>query len=130
MKCKIFENTKNNEDGQAALLMVLIVMFLLLFVGLFLTDTVLKQIKATKNAEQFTQAYFLADTGTEKILYEIKSGTINLNDFNIGDDLFVGGDVNIAGLGYFNAVLIDDSPLTIKIKGVYKNTARAIEISW
>ena len=129
MENKIFENTKNNERGQAALLMVLVIMFLLLFIGLFLTNAVVKQIKATRNAEQFTQAYFLADTGTEKMLYELKNGTIDLNDFNIGDDLF-SGNVNITGLGSFGAVLIDDSPLIIKVKGVYKNTSRAIEISW
>ena len=129
MRYRIFENTKNNERGQAALLMVLIIMFLLLFIGLFLTNTVLKQIRATKNTEQFTQAYFLADTGTEKILYELKKGNINLNNFNIGDDLF-GGNVNIAGLGDFNVILENDSPLVIKVKGVYKNTARVIEISW
>ena len=130
MENKIFENTKNNENGQAALLMILIVMSMLLFIGLFLTNAVLKQIKMTKNAEQFTQAYFLADTGTERVLYEIKNGNINLNDFSVGDDLFVGGDVDITGLGSFGAVLIDDSPLVIKITGVYKNTARAIELSW
>jgi len=129
MKYKIFENTKNNENGQAALLMILIVMSMLLFIGLFLTNAVLKQIKMTKNAEQFTQAYFLADTGTERVLYEIKNGSIDLNDFSVGDDLF-GGDVNITGLGSFGAVLMDDSPLVIKITGVYKNTARAIELSW
>ena len=71
MRNKILKNIKR-ENGQAALLMVLIVLMLLLFVGLFLTNTVSKQIRTTKNAEKFTQAYFLADTGTERILYEIK----------------------------------------------------------
>lgn len=126
MKYKIFKNVRS-EDGQAALLMVLVTMSLLLLVGLFLTNTVLKQIRATKNTEQFTQAYFLADAGTERILYEIEKGNIDLNDFNAGDDLLNG---SITGLGDFNVVLTDDSPLIIKAKGIYKNTARAIEISW
>jgi len=129
MKCKTFENIKNNESGQAALLIVLIVMLILLFVGLFLSNAVLKQIKATKNTEQFTQAYFLADAGTEKILYDLKEGNIDLNSFNVGDNLF-GGSVNISGLGYYNVTLENSSPLIIKVEGVYKNTARAIEISW
>ena len=129
MSDKILKDIRK-ENGQAALLMVLIIMALLLFVGLFLTKTVIKQIKMTKNAEQFTQAYFLADTGTERILYKIfKEKTINLNDFNDGDSLS-GGSVNIAGLGSFNTILKDDSPLVIKTEGVCKNTARAIEISW
>ncbi len=129
MSDKILKNIRE-ENGQAALLMVLIVMMLLLFVGLFLTKTVVKQIKMTKNAEQFTQAYFLADTGTEMILYKIfKEKTINLNDFNNGDSLS-GGSVDIVGLGSFNTILENDSPLVIKTEGVCKNTARAIEISW
>ena len=122
------KNTKN-ENGQAALLIVLIIMMLLLFVGLFLTNTVSKQIRVTKNAEKFTQAYFLADTGTERVLYEVKNGTIDLHNFAVGAPLF-GGPVTVGSLGEFNAVLIDDSPLTIKITGTHLNTARAIEISW
>ncbi len=128
MRNKILKNIKR-ENGQAALLMVLIVLMLLLFVGLFLTNTVSKQIRTTKNAEKFTQAYFLADTGTERILYEIKKETKNPNDFNVGEDLFF-GNVNVGSLGHFNVVLTKKSPLTIKITGTHLNTSRAIEISW
>ena len=118
-----------NENGQAALLMVLIVMMLLLFVGLFLTDMISKQVRVTKNVGKFTQAYFLADTGTEKVLYEIKNGNIDPSNFVAGDSLF-GGDINVGSLGHFDVILIDNSPLTMKITGTHLNTARAIEISW
>jgi hypothetical protein len=127
MGCKISKN-KKKENGQAALLMVLIIMFLLSFVCLFLTDMVLKQVKIVKNVEQFTQAYFLADTGTERILYDLKTGEKKLSDYNSGDD-FYGGNVNVAG-GHYNVILKASSPLKIKVVGTYKNTARAIEISW
>ena len=125
MKNKILKNTKK-ENGQAALLMVLIVLMLLLFVGLFLTNTVSKQIRMTKNAEKFTQAYFLADTGTERILYEIKKGNI---------DPTVGGPVllneTIVGIGSYIVEVESTFPsLKIKTTGIYKNTARAIEITW
>ena len=128
MSNKILENIKN-ENGQAALLIVLIVMMMLLFVGLFLTNTVIKQTKITKNVEKFTQAYFLADAGTERILYEIEKGTIDLHDFSVGGSLFA-GPVTVGSLGEFDAILIDDSPLTIKIIGTHLNTARAIELSY
>jgi len=130
MSNQISKNIKN-ENGQAALLMVLIVMMMLLFIGLFLTNTVSKQTRVARNTEKFTQAYFLADTGTERILYEvIKAKTIDLDNFSVDDELF-GGPIGIGSLGDFNAVLIDDSPfLIIKITGTHLNTARAIEISW
>jgi hypothetical protein len=127
MRSKVLKNTRN-ENGQAALLMVLIIMFLLSFICLFLTEMVLKQVKIVKNVEQFTQAYFLADTGTERILYDLKTGKKKLSDYSSGDD-FYGGNVNVAN-GHYNVILKASSPLEIKIVGTYKNTARAIEISW
>ncbi len=125
MNNKILENIKK-ENGQAALLMVLIVLMLLLFVGLSLTNTVSKQIRMTKNAEKFTQAYFLADTGTERILYEIEKGNI---------DPTVDGPVllneTIAGIGSYIVEVESTSPsLKIKTIGICKNTARAVEITW
>ncbi|MCK5466562.1 hypothetical protein KAI56_03660 [Candidatus Parcubacteria bacterium] len=125
MSNKILKNIKN-ENGQAALLLVLIVMMMLLFVGLFLTNTVTKQIRATKNVEKFTQAYFLADSGTERILYEIKKG--NIDPIVDGPDLL---NETIAGLGSYIVEVESTSPsLKIKATGFYGNTARAIEISW
>ena len=125
MNCKILKNIKN-ENGQAALLMVLIVMLLLLFVGLFLTNMVLKQIKVTKNTEQFTQAYFLADSGIERVLYEIKSG--NIDPIVDGPELL---NETFSNLGSYVVEVESTFPiLKIKSTGICKDTARAIEISW
>ena len=125
MSNKILENIKN-ENGQAALLIVLIVMMMLLFVGLFLTNTVIKQTRITKNAEKFTQAYFLADAGTERILYEIEKG--NIDPITDGPVLL---NETIPNVGSYLVEVENTSPsLKIKTTGLCGNTARAIEILW
>lgn len=117
-----------NEKGQTALLIVLIVMGLLLFVGLSLTNMTAKQTKTTRDSLQSVQAYYLADTGAERLLYLTKTiGTINPGDCSEGEILFTS---NIPGLGITEAVKISDSPLGIKVTGYYRNTARAVELSY
>jgi len=125
---------KKDQKGQAALLIVLITMFLLLFVGLALTNMTIKQIKITNDSFQSVQAYYLADAGTEQILYLTKgTGIIDpgppavgatLSNENIDFDGVNGAD------GSFESVKTSNSPLGLKVTGYYKNTARAVELSW
>jgi len=119
---------KKNEKGQATLLIVLIVMGMLLFVGLALTNMTAKQTKITGDSLQSVQAYYLADTGAERLLYLTKTtGMINPSDYAEDDTLFT---AVIPNLGKTEAVKISDSPLAIKVTGYYRNTARAVELSY
>ncbi|MEA1937421.1 MAG: hypothetical protein U9N04_04935 [Patescibacteria group bacterium] len=133
---------KKNQKGQAALLIVLIVMGLLLFVSLVLTNMIAKRTKTTNDALQSVQAYYLADSGTEQLLYlckalpeghsdEVKpaSGSSDLIPSGPGKQGidFDGGGVD----GYFKAVREQSAPLLVlKITGYYKNTARAVRLSY
>lgn len=123
MKNKILENIEN-QDGQVSLFLVNVVMFLLLFIGLFLANATIKQIKITRNIYKSVQAYYLADAGAERVLYEIKvnamdpiaSGPTLLNE-TIGD-------------GSYKVEVINNLPLKIKSTGVYQEVARAVELTW
>ena len=130
MKSKTIER---NQKGQAALLIVLITMTLLLFVSLVLTNMVVKRTKMTRDTLQSVQAYYLADAGTERLLYLVKGpgATMDPGDYEAGNPLketFF--DESIPGIGSMVAIKTSDSPLGIKITGYYKNTARAVELSW
>jgi hypothetical protein len=116
-----------NQKGQVALLIVMIIMLLLLFVSLFLANLIIKQTKITSNIHKSIQAYYLADTGTEMLLYKINAGTIKPGDFDTPSNLLSG---SIGGLGSFKADKVNDSPLEIKISGIYKEASRAVELSW
>ena len=133
---------KRNQKGQAALLIVLITMTLLLFVSLVLTNMVVKRTKMTRDTLQSIQAYYLADAGTERLLYLCKAlpegdpdkinpaiGSSDLIPNHPGkqDIDFNGGGAD----GSFKAVREQSATiLVLKITGYYKNTARAVELSW
>jgi len=130
---------KKNQKGQAALLIVLITMTLLLFVSLVLTNVVAKRTKMTRDALQSVQAYYLADAGTERLLYLCKGPGATMNPASDLSPLISNQDIDFSftaggdGIddGSFEAVREQSAPILIlKITGYYKNTARAVQLSW
>ena len=124
---------KKNQKGQAALLIVLIIMGLLLFVGLVLTNMTAKQTKTTRDSLQSVQAYYLADAGAERLLYLTKASgaTMDPGEYEAGNPLketFF--NESIPGIGSMVAIKTSDSPLRVKVTGYFKNTARAVELSY
>jgi len=117
-------NNISSQNGQVALFIVFVLMSLLLFVGLFLTNETIKQTKTTRSVYDSVQAYYLADAGAERVLYEFKAGTLNPS---------VDGPVLLnetVGDGSYKVEVVSNLPLKIKSTGVYKEVARAVELSW
>ena len=126
----------NNQKGQAALFITLIVMFILLLVGLSVSRVAFEQTKIARSAQQSAQAYYLADTGTEHILYEMKNGGVSTcppippppvllipKAPPPDTESFAGGSYEVNHTG------CNPNP-EIKISGVFEKTNRAIEISY
>ena len=103
-------------------------MGLLLFVALTLTNMTAKQTKITGDSLKSVQAYYLADAGAERLLYLTKTtSAINPSSYSEDDTLF---SISILNTNDVIAVKTSDSPLEIKITGYYRNTARAVELSY
>ncbi len=114
----------SDQNGQVSLFIVTVMMFLLLFVGLFLANTTIKQIKITRNIYKSIQAYYLADAGAERVLYEIK---VNAMDPSVAGPVLLNETI---GDGSYKVEVINNSPLKIKSTGVYQEIARAVELTW
>ena len=122
----------NNQKGQIALFITLIVVFIMLMVGLSLSKMAVKQTKITRGAYRSIQAYCLADTGTENILYKIFNDSVAPIDpcagYSPGETMI--SEPNFAG-GSYQVNLDSCAPSTvIKIFGVFEETSRAIQISY
>ncbi|MCK4591819.1 hypothetical protein KAT63_00055 [Candidatus Parcubacteria bacterium] len=136
MESKILKIIKD-QNGQIAFLIVFIIMSLLLFISLFLTNMTMKQTKITRNTLNSVQAYYLADMGAERVLCGIKKplgdvNKINISDFNIDDEI-IRQDNIIEANSYYKAIKVNPiapSTLNIKISGKFRETMRAIELSW
>ena len=126
----------NNQKGQIALIITLVVMSVMLMVGLSLSEMSFKQTRITADAYQSVQAYCLADSGTEHIMYEIfEHGLAPCPPTSSLPVLLIPettppDKVSFAG-GFYHVNLTGCAPKTvIKISGVFKETNRAIQISY
>ncbi|MCK4918812.1 MAG: hypothetical protein KAS01_00300 [Candidatus Pacebacteria bacterium] len=117
----------DNQKGQVALLITLTTMFLLLFVGLFLTSELLKQIKTTLNKLHSSQAYYLADTGAEYISYKlIRVGDLDISSYSDNDEILSENIFN----GNYKIIYIESGSVRVNSIGEYKKTSRNIRLEW
>lgn len=139
MKNKTSEKTLQNQEGQIALFIVFVIMTLLLFIALFLTNAVIKQTRITRNSLDSIQAYYLADMGAERALYGITRvagdpDKISLTLFTADTSDAIPDLIKIQNINADSSYTIiktsDSSPVSIKASGVYKETSRAVELSW
>lgn len=115
------------ESGEIVLFVMFVVLFLVMFVSLFLSKILTRQSKTSSSTLNSVQAYYIADTGAENVLY-ILSQTTTLppegESVDIDSNLFPGSSCS--------AVVATSNPTTLKINiiGTYKYTSRAIELFW
>jgi len=134
MKNKTSKKTFQNQEGQIALFIVFVIMALLLFIALFLTNMVIKQTRVTRNNLDSIQAYYLADMGAERALYGITRPVLDPEKIKLVEYFQPAGVIlvyNIPSLGSFTVIKTSDSsPVSIKASGVFRETSRAVELSW
>ena len=118
-------NATLNEKGQMSLLITLVVMSILLYSVLFVINMNIKEIKVIKNTEKSMKAFYIADSGMEKVLYKIKNeGEIT---FGAGETIFDFPSINGGSLTVVSDPL---SNTIIKSTGSYGGVSRAIEINY
>jgi len=124
---KKFIKDIDNQKGQVAMLITLTTMFLILFVGLFLTNELLKQVKTTLNKLHSSQAYYLADTGAELISYRlIRVGDLDISTYNDNQVILSENIFN----GNYRVVYVDSGSVRVNSIGEYKQTSRNIRLEW
>lgn len=123
---------EDRESGQVIMFVIFVVLFLVLFVSLFISNTLTKQSKIAIAAANSVQAYYVADSGAEKVLYDISnlpegtelstSTTFELSPlFNAS-----GGSANAS----VSETVDTGTQDKIDIIGTYRNTSRAIQLFW
>jgi hypothetical protein len=70
----MFQNKKNHEKGQAMVLTVTLFLMLSLTSILGLSNPILRHLRATYNISESKQSFYLAESGTEDMIYRLKEG--------------------------------------------------------
>jgi len=138
----IYNKILKNQNGQAAFLIVFFVMSILFVISMFLVEISIKQSKSTRDAHESIQAYYMADMGSERVIYGMRKlasdpDKININDYNIGDIILPESGLYqvVADAGSFTVKRVNvplPATLGIKITGYDQNkrVSRSIELSW
>jgi len=114
---------KTQKNKGSSLLLALLVLSTVLVIAFGMSRLMLGEIKLSKNIPQSLKAYYAAETGIEKFLYDARKG---------------GGAVTIAkcsilldnNASYGVEIDTDKGITTIKSWGCYKDIRRAIEVSY
>lgn len=128
---KIKTKLLKKDSGQVIMFIIFVVLFLVLFVSLFISKSLMKQSKASVSVVNSVQAYYIADTGTENVLYYLAENaeeTLTQGEEIPLDNPFVslGGDY----AAYASEITGISTLKKIDIVGTYKSTSRAIQLFW
>jgi|WetSurMetagenome_2_1015567.scaffolds.fasta_scaffold123453_3 hypothetical protein len=122
-----------NEKGTALLMTVLILNSIIL-VSLAAADIVVSGVKESGTQSKSTQAYFAAEAGAERILYEYRKGTNNcgINGYATSTCVFTGA---LAGGGSYNVYWKSGDndfgdTLVFYSLGTFPNLHRSVELSF
>lgn len=129
------------KNGQIALFIVFLVMMLMLFIGLFLMNIILAQTKVVRNTINSTQAFYYADMGAERTLWGARKATglnkIELSVYATGDEIMPEGrtlaspdGIAVTEYKVYKVEVTNPDVLGVKAIGMYKNTSRAVQLTW
>lgn len=110
---------KTKKDKGVSLYFVILILFVLTAVLLALVNLSVSQIKIISGINHSVSAFFAADTGVERALYNIRKEGVTGNFSGSLDD----------GASYDVEITISAETL-IKSTGLFKNTRRALETKY
>lgn len=132
-----------NKSGSTIILITLLIMASILTVALSLGSIVTNGLKASRSQANATNAYFAAEAGAERVLWEIRKGTFEpetvcssnqyiFNDFTGCNSTILPSTTFILGNGssFYIHYATSTATTTLKSFGEYKGTRRAVELKY
>ncbi len=121
---KLFSGNKKSQAGAVSILMTVLILGNLLIVASGISALLLAQVKMSDDASESVPAFYAADAGAERCLFEIRKGPGNCSlpetaldnqARYLASGSASGDNGQIVSTGYFNAT---------------KKTSRRVELNW
>ncbi len=117
----ILKKKSNKEKGVTSILLIMLFLSVVSVVGFGLSLLMLRQLKMTSRAGESVVAFYAAESGIERCLYEVRKNGATNCPF---DDVSLAFDPNATYTTFYDGVS------TITSLGRFKSTSRKIEVSW
>ena len=138
-------NNLLQDNRVAVLFMTMLILVIMLTVVLGAANLVMSRIKMSGAQERSTIAYFAAEVGTERVLWEIRKNSFELkrgddSDCQVGDYIYFDNtptvcdnsehDYSLSNNALYNVVYSSDLPVTFTSTGVFSGLRRSVDISY
>lgn len=107
------------------MLFAMFVLAIALGIGLSVSALIINQVKMAVDAGQSVAAFYAADAGAEKCLYQVRKPPST-----DPCDTFPGGSINTTLTNGASFIVSRDAEKIIRSLGTYQRTNRKIELSW
>ena len=118
---------KFNKTG-SAMILTMFVLAGMLIVAISGSYVVMLGIKAGGIQAQSTNAYFAAESGTEDILWQIRSGSLSHDRFVVPPDPLISGVVGVEET--YDVYFLTAGERIYTSIGNSRNTKRSVEVRW
>lgn len=114
------------QRGQTAILMALFVLSVLILIALAASGVMVMEIKMTRQISDSVPAFYAADAGAERCLYQARRGAA-------GDPCFASpytpiNNITLGNNATFSVIRVSDKE--IDATGDYLQTTRSVEVYW
>lgn len=119
------------KECGASLLLAILILIVILSIAFGVSALMLTEIKLSQELPKSLRAYYVAEAGIERSLYDARKGA-GAKDIGSPPDCSEGGAVCLDGSDTCYSIDVSSIGGTTYIKsyGCYKGTRRAIEISY
>ncbi len=141
-----FSNLLKDNRG-TVLLMTMLILISMLTVVLGAANLVMSGIKMSGAQERSTMAYFAAEAGAERILWEVRQNGFDLMGCSINDYIDFSAaptvcvdsstcgissncEYSLSNNASYNVVYSSNSPVTFTSTGVFSGLRRSVDISY
>jgi len=113
-------NNSLSQKGAVSIVLAILLLSILLVIGLGISTLMLQQIKLSGQSSQSVVAFYAADSGAERCLYEVRKGSNNCPWADVSLDIPL------------TKYTVDYTPGTnlIESVGEYRTTVRKLELGW
>lgn len=122
---------KIQENNGVSLFLTLIILTAILSIAFGVTNLIIGEIKISREVPRSLKAYYAAEAGIERSLYDVRRGG---GASNIGSPPSCSGGGAVClddpEICYSVDVIATGNPTDIKAYGCYKGTRRAVDVSW
>lgn len=124
--------TYNKKNRGVSLLLTILILNAILSIALGVSTLMLGEAKISREEPKSLRAYYAAEAGVERKLFESRKSSPDYNDIGSAPSWCTGsGRVCLdADTCYAVDVVSYPNPTTIKSYGCYKGTRRSIEVSY